>query len=143
MNDKTQSFSHLYILISLLPVVFLVLYFLRKRKQSGKVPEAPDDTLTLGQTTFYPTQLKLLVAAKEVALSRKESELLVILAERPNEVVTREELTKRVWEDHGVVVGRSLDTYISKLRKKLQHDEALQITNVHGVGYKLEVSSEV
>ena len=50
-----------------------------------------------------------------------------------------EDLTKKVWEDNGVFVGRSLDTYISKLRKKLQTDESIKLTNVHGVGYKLEL----
>jgi len=46
---------------------------------------------------------------------------------------------KKVWEDNGVFVGRSLDTYISKLRKKLKDDDSIKLTNVHGVGYKLEV----
>ena len=58
---------------------------------------------------------------------------------KPNQIVTREELTKQVWEDNGVFVGRSLDTYISKLRKILKDDSTLKLTNVHGVGYKLEV----
>lgn len=56
-----------------------------------------------------------------------------------NTVVKRDELVKRVWEDQGVFVGRSLDTYISKLRKKLQEDDSIKITNIHGIGYKLEV----
>ena len=54
-------------------------------------------------------------------------------------VIKREELSKKVWEDHGVFVGRSLDTYISKLRKKLSDDESIKLTNVHGIGYMLEV----
>ena len=56
------------------------------------------------------------------------------------EIIKREELSKKVWEDNGVFVGRSLDTYVSKLRKKLKQDSALKIINVHGVGYKLEVT---
>ncbi|MGB1041616.1 MAG: helix-turn-helix domain-containing protein, partial [Flavobacteriales bacterium] len=62
-----------------------------------------------------------------------------IFAESPNQIVKREELTKRVWEDNGVFVGRSLDTYVSKLRKKLNSDESIKLTNVHGIGYKLEI----
>jgi DNA-binding winged helix-turn-helix (wHTH) protein len=46
---------------------------------------------------------------------------------------------KRVWEDNGVFVGRSLDTFISRLRKILKPDSTIQLTNVHGVGYKLEI----
>ncbi|WP_439130159.1 helix-turn-helix domain-containing protein [Polaribacter sp.] len=56
-----------------------------------------------------------------------------------NYVVKSKELTKKVWEDNGVFVGRSLDTYISKLRKKLQDDEAIKLINIHGIGYKLEI----
>ena len=73
-------------------------------------------------------------------MSKKECELLAILIAHPNQIVKREVLTKKVWEDNGVIVGRSLDTYISKLRKKLKDDESIKITNVHGVGYKLEVN---
>jgi DNA-binding response OmpR family regulator len=72
-------------------------------------------------------------------LSKKECELLVIFVKNPNKIIKREELTKKVWEDNGVIVGRSLDTYISKLRKKLQGDDSIKLTNIHGVGYKLEV----
>jgi DNA-binding response OmpR family regulator len=77
--------------------------------------------------------------AKEISLSKKECELLAIFIANPNQIIKRDELMKRVWEDHGVVVGRSLDTYISKLRKILKEDDTIKITNVHGVGYKLEV----
>jgi DNA-binding response OmpR family regulator len=79
--------------------------------------------------------------AKEITLSKKECELLEILVENKNKVVKREVLTKKVWEDNGVFVGRSLDTYISKLRKKLIVDDSIQLINIHGIGYKLEVNS--
>ena len=95
----------------------------------------------IGEFKFYPEQNKLIIQPTEIALSKKECELLKILIEKPNQIVKRDELTKRVWEDHGVVVGRSLDTYISKLRKKLKADNSIKITNVHGVGYKLEIKS--
>ena len=77
---------------------------------------------------------------EEISLSKKECELLEIFVAHPNQIIKRDELTKKVWEDHGVFVGRSLDTYISKLRKKLQDDSSIKITNVHGVGYKLELN---
>ncbi len=88
---------------------------------------------------FYPEQNKLVKEADEISLSKKECELLEIFVANPNQVLKREDLTKRVWEDNGVFVGRSLDTYISKIRKKLQEDDSIKITNVHGVGYKLEI----
>jgi len=82
----------------------------------------------------------LIKEATEISLSKKECELLALFAAQPNQVIKREELTKKVWEDKGVVVGRSLDTYISKLRNKLKEDPAIHIINVHGVGYKLEMN---
>ena len=94
---------------------------------------------SIGQYKFYPEQNKLVKAATEISLSKKECELLALFVANPNKIIKRDELTKKVWEDHGVFVGRSLDTYISKLRKKLQEDASIKLTNVHGVGYKLEV----
>ncbi|WP_299525393.1 winged helix-turn-helix domain-containing protein [Winogradskyella sp.] len=93
----------------------------------------------IGAFKFYPEQNKLIKEAEEIALSKKECELLALFVARPNEVIKRDELTKKVWEDNGVFVGRSLDTYISKLRKKLKSDASIKLTNVHGVGYKLEI----
>ncbi|WP_415374749.1 winged helix-turn-helix domain-containing protein [Patiriisocius sp. Uisw_017] len=117
---------------------FLVLVFY-SRYVSYHREDDLEDTSLLGTFRFYPEQNKLVKEAKDIPLSRKECELLEILVANLNLVVKREELTKKVWEDNGVIVSRSLDTYISKLRKKLQEDESIKITNVHGVGYKLEI----
>ncbi len=95
--------------------------------------------LKLGVFQFYPEQNKLVKQAIEIRLSKKECELLAIFVASPNQIIKRDELTKKVWEDNGVFVGRSLDTYISKLRKKLKEDTSIKLTNIHGVGYKLEV----
>ena len=79
------------------------------------------------------------IETKEINLSKKEVELLTIFVANPNKIIKREELSKQVWEDQGVFVGRSLDTYISKLRKKLSDDETIKLTNIHGIGYNLEI----
>jgi DNA-binding response OmpR family regulator len=50
-------------------------------------------------------------------------------------------LQKEIWEDEGIIVGRSLDVFISKLRKKLENDSAVKLVNIHGKGYKLEIDS--
>jgi DNA-binding winged helix-turn-helix (wHTH) protein len=96
--------------------------------------------VVIGNTHFFPTQLKLVINRETIELSKKETQLLEILAAQPNELISRERLLKQVWEDAGVFTGRSLDMFISKLRKKLKADPSLAITNVHGQGYKLEVS---
>ena len=71
--------------------------------------------------------------------SSKEAKLLSIFSVNLNEVIDRNRLQKEVWEDEGVIVGRSLDVFISKLRKKFEKDPAVKLVNIHGKGYKLEV----
>ncbi|MBT8261578.1 MAG: winged helix-turn-helix domain-containing protein [Bacteroidia bacterium] len=141
LNARTPFLGRqtlMYLILVLVLGIFFIEFFLRKRAQRTA---ALNDTnyAAVGKFHFYPEQNKLVKEAVEIPLSKKECELLAIFAASPNQVVKREELTKKVWEDNGVVVGRSLDTYISKLRKKLQEDDSIKLTNIHGVGYKLEV----
>jgi hypothetical protein len=74
-------------------------------------------------------------------LTLKENKLLLIFAQSPNVIIERSRLQKEIWEDEGVIVGRSLDMFISKLRKKLEHDATIKLVNIHGKGYKLEINS--
>ncbi|WP_259016057.1 winged helix-turn-helix domain-containing protein [Emticicia fluvialis] len=109
-------------------------------KKNTKVANSP--FVMLGSFYFYPERALLVKGKDEVELSDKEARLLSIFAANQNQVVEREKLLKEVWEDEGVyVVGRSLDVFVSKLRKKLQADESIRITSIHGKGYKLEVSA--
>lgn len=141
-NTYISLFSRKTFLIALLLLlcVFGLDYTFSKPKSLEKLTKKVENNIAIGIFQFYPTQNKLEKEATEISLSKKECELLLILVTNQNQIVTREELTKKVWEDNGVFVGRSLDTYISKLRKKLVDDNSIKITNIHGVGYKLEVS---
>ncbi len=130
--------------IWILPVAILLLIAFGVFGLKKKQPEVSENTIdsegiSIGRFRFFPEQNKLIKSSEEISLSNKECDLLAIFITQPNQIVKREELTKRVWEDNGVIVGRSLDTYISKLRKKLRADESVKLTNVHGVGYKLEM----
>lgn len=143
LDQKTpiSKYSFLfYILTLLLLGIFFGKFFLDKKKEKEEVFK--EKATTLGSFQFYPHQSKLVKKAIEIGLSKKECELLEIFVANINQVVKREELTKKVWEDNGVIVSRSLDTYISKLRKKLKEDHAIQLINVHGIGYKLKVQSK-
>jgi len=131
-----QVFLYLIILIAL--IVLLDLLF-NRNKQAATSQNNNENFASIGSFQFYPDQNKLVKQAKEISLSKKECELLEIFVANPNQIIKRDELEKRVWEDNGVVVGRSLDTYISKLRKKLKEDTSIKLTNIHGIGYKLEV----
>jgi DNA-binding response OmpR family regulator len=77
--------------------------------------------------------------AERIELSDKESRLLEIFARQQNQLITRDRLLKEVWEDDGIFTARSLDVFVSKLRKKLKSDPSIQIANVYGKGYKLEI----
>ncbi|MEZ4797972.1 MAG: winged helix-turn-helix domain-containing protein [Flavobacteriaceae bacterium] len=134
-KSTNKNYFYVLLLLTLLVLVFL----LHKRKSKPLTISKNEGYAEIGSYQFYPNQSKLVKKATEISLSKKECELLEILVANSNQVVKRDELEKRVWEDNGVVVGRSLDTYISKLRKKLQDDDSIKITNVHGIGYKLEV----
>lgn len=135
-NQKQSSLIYLWLIVPL----FLILGFLFRFKKKKTNPPVDQLCYKIGNYKFDKDQSKLLYIEKEIGLSKKECELLEILCDNLNDVVKRDELSKRVWEDHGVFVGRSLDTYISKLRKKLNEDASIKITNVHGIGYKLEVT---
>ncbi|WP_025663053.1 winged helix-turn-helix domain-containing protein [Aquimarina megaterium] len=132
-NNQTLIYGILFIVFALL---LLVLY---RQKRLRGTKENDVSYISIGSFQFYPKQHKLIKQTVEISLSKKECELLEIFVAHPNQIVKRDELIKKVWEDNGVIVGRSLDTYISKLRKKLKDDQAIKLTNIHGIGYKLEI----
>ncbi|MCY1544937.1 phosphate regulon transcriptional regulatory protein PhoB [compost metagenome] len=107
-------------------------YFKRKQKRG-------EHFYQIGRTRFDQEKRTLTINKKEILLTSKESRLLLFFARSPGELITRERLQKEIWEDEGVIVGRSLDVFISRLRKKLESDEGLQLINIHNKGYKLKI----
>jgi len=96
---------------------------------------------TLGAMSFNIDTRKLMINGETIELTRTESRVLGIFALSPNEIIARSRLQKEIWEDDGVIVGRSLDMFISKLRKKLEPDPKISIVVIRGKGYKLEISA--
>ena len=94
---------------------------------------------TFGSSLFDAQERQLIVNKKIIDLTGTETRLLRIFALTPNQTIERSRLQKEIWEDEGVIVGRSLDMFISKLRKKLEPDPNINIIVVRGKGYKLEV----
>ncbi len=97
--------------------------------------------VSLGSALFDARNRKLIINEKTTDLTGTESRLLLIFALSPNETIERSRLQKEIWEDEGVIVGRSLDMFISKLRKKLEFDPSIKIVVIRGKGYKLEISA--
>ncbi|MFM7105400.1 MAG: winged helix-turn-helix domain-containing protein, partial [Flavobacteriales bacterium] len=75
-------------------------------------------------------------------LTKKEAELLKLLAEHQGQVIEREILANMIWGDDSYFVGRSMDVFITKLRKYLADDPAISIINIHGVGFRLEIEGQ-
>jgi two-component system, OmpR family, response regulator len=96
--------------------------------------------LQFGACLLDTTNQTLQVAHQLIQLTQKEARLLHIFASHPNQLIPRDTIQKAIWEDDGYFVGRSMDVFISRLRKMLKADQQLRIVNVHGTGYKLEVT---
>ena len=95
--------------------------------------------IQLGKYIFDYPNLRLSIENWEKKLTQREADILKIFCHSIGQVVRREEILKDIWGDDDYFLGRSLDVFISKLRKYLQQDEKLSITNFHGVGFKLEI----
>lgn len=92
----------------------------------------------LGKLTFDAEQHTIVSKDFQKTLTKKENQILKILCKHINNVVAREIVLNAVWGQDDYFVGRSLDVFITKIRKYLKEDEQVQIVNVHGVGFKLE-----
>ena len=131
-----------YFLGGLLFLGFVGFIFLRPVKPRRILPESRHAGLfTLGSMSFDTETRKLMINGKTIDLTRTETRVLRIFALSPNEAIERSRLQKEIWEDEGVIVGRSLDMFISKLRKKLEFDPNIKIVVIRGKGYKLEISA--
>lgn len=109
------------------------------RRSSEKLPTQLKK-FHVGSYEFDYTTLTLRNPASEKTLTQKEAEVLQLLYYNRHRVLKREEILKEVWGDDDYFMGRSMDVFISKLRKYLKEDPAVQIVNYHGVGFRLEVA---
>lgn len=97
------------------------------------------ETFQLGQYSFDSHNFVLSNATSSKPLTQKEAEVLKLLCLNKDRVLKREEILKAVWGDDDYFMGRSMDVFISKLRKYLKEDPGVQIVNYHGVGFRLEL----
>lgn len=125
---------------SLLVLISLFFYFRKKKPVSGWNELNNSDLVTIGKSRFDQKNMTLLVGNEKIELSSKESDLLFLLYSNENKTLEREYLLKIVWGDEGDYIGRTLDVFISKLRKKLESDSSVKIVNIRGIGYKFIVN---
>ncbi|MFI5162241.1 MAG: winged helix-turn-helix domain-containing protein [Sphingobacteriales bacterium] len=131
-----------YLLGGLTFLAFVGFIFLRPVKsQKASSNDQRTQVFTFGSVLFNARERHLIINKETIDLTGTETRLLLIFALSPNQTIERSRLQKEIWEDEGVIVGRSLDMFISKLRKKLELDPNINIVVVRGKGYRLEVSS--
>lgn len=106
-------------------------------RRSGSTSQK-GETFQLGQYSFDSHNFVLSNATGSKPLTQKEAEVLKLLCINKDRVLKREEILKAVWGDDDYFMGRSMDVFISKLRKYLKEDPGVQIVNYHGVGFRLE-----
>ncbi len=138
LEDKIAGFTaggddYLVKPFSMDELVLRMEVFLRRSPAASE-----NGTIRLGEYQFDPKNLTLRHAKGEKTLTQKESDVLTLLSHHRDRVLKREEILKQVWGSDDYFLGRSLDVFISKLRKYLKDDPSLEIVNYHGVGFKLE-----
>lgn len=95
----------------------------------------------IGKFTFDTQKQILAIGDQQTKLTTKEAELLTLLSSKANELLQRDYALKTIWIDDNYFNARSMDVYITKLRKHLKADPNVEILNVHGKGYKLVISA--
>jgi DNA-binding response OmpR family regulator len=110
--------------------------FLR-RSRSVAIPSPSE--YKLGQYLFNYPNLELKIGEDIRRLTQKEADLLKYLIENKNKVIKRSEILEAVWGENDYFLGRSLDVFISRLRKYLKKDEEIKVENIHGVGFCFQV----
>ena len=96
----------------------------------------------VGNFTFDTQKQLLSIGEKQTKLTTKENELLALLCSHANEILQRDFALKTIWIDDNYFNARSMDVYITKLRKHLKDDPQIEIINIHGKGYKLIIPDE-
>lgn len=107
------------------------------RRSVGKVVRKKGEPYIIGGYTFDPLIQQLVFEDRQIRLTTKESELLELLCHHGNNVLERNFALKTIWIDDNYFNARSMDVYITRLRKYLKKDPSVKILNVHGRGYKL------
>lgn len=146
-EERSSVAVPLILSFTILSLGLLGFIFIKKKEPSEG--SAENDTsernqpkaYTLGNTIFIPDNQLLRFTNEEKTLTHRECKLLEYFAKNPNLILKRDDITDAVWKEDGIITGRSLDVFVSRLRKLLSLDDRLQIKNIHGVGYKLEISS--
>jgi DNA-binding response OmpR family regulator len=111
---------------------------LRRSHSDKSVPSLADE-IALGNYTYIPGKMRLSIGVTELKFTPKENELMKLLCENLGRPVSRSYALKLIWGDDTYFNARSMDVYMTKLRKMLKEDPRVQLLNLHGEGFRLSV----
>jgi DNA-binding response OmpR family regulator len=110
------------------------------RRAGQNINSSKNNIFKLGKFVFDYNRQLLTFDGSEQKLTSKEAELLKLLGENLNQVLDRSEALNKIWYDDSYFNARSMDVYVTKLRKYLKADDNVELLNVHGVGFKLVIN---
>mgnify|MGYP000179834075 FL=1 len=113
--------------------------FLRRSQSQPLNDNNENGLMKIGRFLFHPEELYLTIDNNTRSLTLKEAELIRFFAEHPNKVLSRNEILEKVWGTDDYFLGRSLDVFISRLRKYFKADPSVKIVNLHGIGFRFSV----
>ncbi len=117
--------------------LILKLQIFLKRKKVVKTDV--EQIFKIGKYIFNYTYLTLILGDVQKRLTQKEADLLLFLFENKTKLIKRSEVLNKIWRQDDYFAGRSMDVFISRLRKYLSEDESIEIENIHGVGFKFNI----
>jgi DNA-binding winged helix-turn-helix (wHTH) protein len=142
-NDTTTWAGTDYYKPALITIPFLFLLgFIGYFRKKWNPVKNDEHRILVGETQFDQRKMELSFKNNTIELTSKEADLLSLLHTSANMAIERDIILQRVWGDGGDYVGRTLDVFISKLRKKLEADASVKIVNIRGVGYKLLIDKQ-
>lgn len=145
IEDKTEAFNlggddYITKPFRIEELLLRINALLKRSENSEKKTEEQQTQFKIGRYDFDYKGQSIAIGEHQQKLSTKEAELLRLLCLRKNEVLTREEALLHIWHDDNYFNGRSMDVFLSKIRKYLKDDPSVEIINVHGRGYKLLIN---
>ncbi len=144
MEDKIEGFrsgadDYLVKPFSMEELLLRVKVFLNRNRKSNT--SQAQQTQKIGKYFFHPINFELHLGDTFIKLTKKEGALLAMLLQEPGVLIKREVLLAKIWGNDDYFAGRSMDVYISKLRKYLKDDPSIELINHHGMGFMIQTKT--
>lgn len=105
-----------------------------KREQKSELVQS----IVIGNYLFLPSQYQIVFNDKTYTITEKETELLILLSQNNHKVLNRKEILEKLWGENDYFLGRSLDVFMTRLRKYFKEDDRIKFDSVRGIGFKVE-----